>query len=161
MTLKLYEISDAMLRLADIDDEAVDVSAELSALQMEFSLKAQNIAGLIRNLEVERNAVSDEASRLQNKAKSLENRIDQVKAYLQSEMIRTGQDSLRAGIFKIRLQNSPQSLIIRDLDAIPTEWKQLVTETKIDKLGILQHLRETGELVGGVDITQNKHIRIY
>ena len=87
MTLKLYEISDVMLSLADVDDETIDVSAELSALQMQFADKAQNIAGLIRNLEAERTAVSDEANRLQSKAKSLENRIDQVKAYLQSEML--------------------------------------------------------------------------
>jgi hypothetical protein len=25
----------------------------------------------------------------------------------------------------------------------------------------LRHLRETGELIGGVDITQGRHIRIY
>ena len=31
MTLKLYEISDVMLSLADVDDETIDVSAELSA----------------------------------------------------------------------------------------------------------------------------------
>jgi hypothetical protein len=98
---------------------------------------------------------------LQNKAKSLENRIAQVKAYLQSEMIRTGQDSIRAGIFKIRLQNSPRSLIVRDVEAIPSEWKQVITETKIDKLGILKHLKATGEIVEGVDVTQNRHVRIY
>jgi hypothetical protein len=98
---------------------------------------------------------------LQNKAKALETRVEQIKAYLQSEMLRTGQDSIKAGIFKIRLQNSPQSLIIRNMDAIPNEWKQIITETKIDKAGILRHLRETGELIGGVDITQGRHIRIY
>lgn len=51
--MRLYEIADEMLRLADVDDETVDVSAELSALQMQFSDKAQNIAGLIRNLEAD------------------------------------------------------------------------------------------------------------
>jgi hypothetical protein len=159
--MKLYEISDALLRLGEIDDETVDVQAELAALQMEFSLKAKNIAGLIRNLEAERNAVSDEANRLQIKAKALETRVEQIKAYLQSEMIRTGQDSIKAGIFKIRLQNSPQSLIIRDIDAIPPSFKEEIHDWKVDKLAILKHLRETGEIVSGVDITQNKHIRIY
>lgn len=52
--MKLYEIADQMIRLADIEDDTVDVQAELSALQMQFSDKAQNIAGLIRNLEAER-----------------------------------------------------------------------------------------------------------
>jgi seryl-tRNA synthetase len=159
--MKLYQISNELLRLAEVDDETIDVEAELSALQMQFADKAQNIVGLIRNLEAERGAVSDEANRLQNKAKALETRVEQIKAYLQSEMLRTGQDSIKAGIFKIRLQNSPQSLIIRNMDAIPNEWKQIITETKIDKAGILRHLRETGELIGGVDITQGRHIRIY
>jgi len=159
--MKLYEISDEMLRLVEVDDETIDVQAELEALQMQFNDKAKNIAGLIRNLEAERNAVSDEANRLQNKAKALETRVEQIKAYLQSEMIRTGQDSIKAGIFKIRLQNSPQALIIRDVEAIPSDFKQEVREWKIDKLGILNHLRATGEIISGVDITQNKHIRIY
>jgi hypothetical protein len=128
---------------------------------MKFSLKAKNIAGLIRNLESERNAVSDEANRLQDKAKSLDNRIEQIKAYLQSEMIRTGQESIKAGIFKIRLQNSPQSLIIRDIEAIPPSFKEEIHDWKVDKLAILKHLRETGEIISGVDIMQNKHIRIY
>lgn len=158
--MKLYEISDELLKIADTEDE-IDVQAELSALQMQFAEKAQNIAGLIRNLEGEKNAVSDEANRLQNKAKSLENRITQIKSYLQSEMIRTNQAVIKAGIFRIRLQNSPQSLIVKNVDAIPLEWKEIITETKVDKLGILKHLRETGEIVSGVDVTQNKHIRIY
>jgi uncharacterized coiled-coil DUF342 family protein len=158
--MKLYEISDEIQRLADTEDE-IDVSAELAKLQMQFADKAHNIASLIRNLEAERNAVSDEANRLQAKAQALSNRVEQIKAYLQSEMIRTQQDSIRAGIFKIRLQNSPQSLIIRDMDAIPVGWKEIISETKVDKLGILRHLRETGEIVSGVDVVQKKHIRIY
>ena len=85
--MNLYEISDAMLRLADVDDETIDVASELEAILMQFAEKAKNIAGLIRNLESERNAVSDEANRLQNKAKALETRVEQIKAYLQSEMI--------------------------------------------------------------------------
>jgi phage shock protein A len=76
-----------MLRLADVDDETIDVASELEAILMQFAEKAKNIAGLIRNLESERNAVSDEANRLQNKAKALETRVEQIKAYLQSEMI--------------------------------------------------------------------------
>ena len=159
--MKLYEISDEMQRLADTDDKELDVKKELAALGMLFADKARNIAALIRNLEAERTAVLDEANRLQHKAQALDNRITQIKSYLQSEMIRTGQDSIKAGIFKIRLQNSPQSLIIREIEAIPLEFKEEIHEWKIDKLAILKHLKATGEIVEGVDVTQNKHVRIY
>jgi hypothetical protein len=159
--MTLYEISDELLKLADTDDESVNVEKELAELQMQFVDKAQNIAGLIRNLEAERNAVSDEANRLQSKAKAVDNRITQIKSYLRSEMIRTNQAAIKAGIFMIRLQNSPRSLIVRDVEAVPKEWKEIVTEIKVDKLGILRHLKETGEIVAGVDVTQNRHVRIY
>jgi len=52
--MKLYEISDAMQRLADTVDDTIDVQPELAALQMQFADKAQNIAALIRNLEERR-----------------------------------------------------------------------------------------------------------
>jgi uncharacterized protein (DUF3084 family) len=159
--MKLYEISDELLKLADTDDDSIDVQAELAALGMLFADKARNIASLIKNLSAEQNALNDEANRLNAKSKAIDNRIEQIKSYLQSEMIRTEQNSIRAGIFKIRLQNSPQSLIVRDVELIPNEWKQEIHEWKIDRLGILRHLRETGEIVGGVDVKQNKHVRIY
>lgn len=159
--MKLYEISNELLKLADMDAEEVDVEAELQNWQAEFGQKAKNIAGLVRNLTVDAEVLASEAQRLSAKSKAVHNRIDQIKDYLQSEMIRTGQDSIKAGIFKIRLQNSPRSLIIRNVEVIPPEFKEEIHEWKVDKLSILKHLKATGEIVDGVDVMQNKHVRIY
>ena len=159
--MTLYEISGEMLRLADIEDKELDVERELMEMGTLFADKARNIVHLIKNLEGEGNAINDEVRRLQDKSRAIDNRVSQIKAYLCSEMIRTGQDSIKAGIFKIRLQNSPQSLIVKDVDVIPQEFKEEIHDWKVDKMGILRHLRETGEVIDGTDVIQKKHIRIY
>jgi len=78
-----------------------------------------------------RSNVIKKAATLFGVALDLHEDIEQIKAYLQSEMIRTNQAVIKAGIFRIRLQNSPRSLIIRDMEAIPSEFKEEIHEWKV------------------------------
>ena len=49
-------------------------------------------------------------------------------------------------------QNKRPAIEIVDTDAIPDEFKEQVFTWKVDKNGIADHLMETGEIVGGIEV---------
>ena len=159
--MKLYEITDEFLGLDDIEDELIDIEVELNKLEIAFSEKAENIAKLVRSLEAQKDALATEAKRLTEKRDATQNRIDSLKAYLKAEMERIGRDKIQAGIFRVRLQNSPLTIDIIEESKIPDEFKSVEEIIKIDKRGIIELLKSTGEVPAGVTPIQRQHIRIY
>ena len=159
--MKLYEISDEYLNLLECEDKDIDIKAELERLEDAFSTKTENIAKLIRNLSAQRNALLNEANRLREKHGAVENRIEGLKSYLQTEMERIGKEKLEAGIFRIRLQNSPLSVDIREETKLPAEFKEEIITVKVDKKAIIDFIKETGAVPEGCFPVQRKHIRIY
>lgn len=157
--MKLYEISDAYLQLLEADE--VDVTAELDSLNIAFAEKAENIVKLIRSLNAQGSAIKDEIKKLRDKLGAVEGRVDGLKHYLQTGMEKTGKDSLDVGIFRVRLQNSPLSVKIIDVGSLPEQFKREIVEIRVDKRGIIDHIKSTGEVPVGIQAVQGRHIRIY
>ena len=78
----LYEIDQAILGCVDPETgEIVDAEA-LSALQMERERKLEGVALWIKDLSYEAEAVKHEADRLNDRKKSLDKRITDLKSWL-------------------------------------------------------------------------------
>ena len=59
------------------------------------------------------------------------------------------------------IANNPISVEIVNEDAVPDEYKQVITTTKVDKKAITDNFKATGEIPDGVNIiTQNTSLRI-
>ena len=59
------------------------------------------------------------------------------------------------------IAKNPISVEIVNEDEIPSEYKQEVVTTKVDKKAIADNFRDTGEIIPGVNInTQNTSLRI-
>jgi hypothetical protein len=157
--LELYEITNEILRrVNDIDDE-LDGSV-LDGLVDEFGKKVEGCAHVIRNLTAEAKALREEATNLVTKAAIAEVRVDWLKGYIKAEMERAGMDKVKAGLFDVSVRDNPPSVEVLDASAIPVEYVHETVYTTIDKKAIVAHLRETGEVVGGVRIVVGKHVRI-
>lgn len=170
--MQLYKIVDEiLLRVSDIPEEPSEAQEEasqeekmlkdLEQWQTTLKSKLEACAAVVKNLQAEENMLRDEAARLLKRANHTRNRCNWLKEYIKSQLLRLNKKSFNAGIFKLRIQSSPLKVEISDVSSIPDEFKELVSEWKVDKSKIAQIVRNTGELVEGVKIHRSEHLRIY
>jgi hypothetical protein len=43
---------------------------------------------------------------------------------------------------------------------VPTQFRKVVIERTVDKKAVREHVKETGEIVDGIAVVQNEHLRI-
>ena len=160
---KMYEITADYDRLSSMDMETDgDVEAFLSLmkeLEGTFDQKAENYCKLIRNLEADAEAYKVEKYRLAKKQKSIENRVEEIKKYLQyeaSKIIETG-TSRKVGLFTLAIRNNPEKLEVIDEAYIPDIFKKVYTE--LDKEIIKESLK-IGTDVPGARLVSGTSLRI-
>lgn len=151
--MKLYEISQELHNaLENADDEMLP---ELLAL---FNYKANDLLRYTLNLRVDCDKIKEHCDTLTAKRKRIENKIDAIQAYILNEMQVNGISSIKDkdGLFIAKLAKNPPSVQVVDENAVPPEFVQVETVKKIDKKAILQHAKDTGEVVAGCEIVTDK-----
>lgn len=161
--MKLYEIMADYERLAEMDmDTDDDVSAFMELLhgvEGTFDQKAENYCKLIRNLESDADAFKVEKDRLAKKQKQVENRVNEIKKYLQfeaSKIIVAGA-SRKVGTFTLSIRNNPEALEVVDESALTDEY--LKVSIMPDTAKIKEALKN-GETVEGCRLTRGTSLRI-
>jgi hypothetical protein len=155
--MKLYEVTDAILQKQH-DDVNTD---ELDALALQFDEKAVGCACVVKNLTAEVTAIDAEIKRLSDLRNARQNNVDRLKAYLLSCMQAADVRKIDAGVHGLRIQkNSQLSVNVLDPDRVPVRFKEVITETRIDRKAIAAEVKETGEIPDGVDARQGEHLRI-
>lgn len=160
--MKLYQLTQNYNNLLDLLDNP-DISKEmieaaLNEVGEEIETKAENIAKLIKSIEVDVTGYREEEKRLSNRRRTLENRIVELKEYLDEAMRATGRDKIKGKVFTIGFQNNPPSVDVTSEKDIP---KQYFTEQSpiLDKRMLLADLKD-GKEITGVTIKQTMSIRI-
>lgn len=155
MGLTLYEIDarlQAALEAADTEAEQNEgvipesLAAELDGLEMEREQKAVNICRYIKNLEAEVTAYDIEADKLYKRSKSGKNRIGFLKGWLTAIMPGWKHKDATCTV-SWRKSNW---IDIVDAAEIPGKFKRIVTEEKIDKLGIKDAIMKGGSVPGAL-----------
>ena len=151
--MKLYEISQELHNaLENADDE------NLPELLQQFNDKANDLLRYTLNLRVDCDKIKEHCDTLTAKRKRIENKIDAIQAYILNEMQVNGISSIKDkdGLFVAKLAKNPPSVQVVDETAVPPEFVQVETVKKIDKKAILQHAKDTGEIVAGVEIVTDR-----
>lgn len=159
--MKLYEMTQEYNQLLEMMNDP-DASPEaiqevLSSLEGQIEQKAENIAKVIKSMEADIEAISNEEKRLQAKRKALENHKEGLKQYLQQSLEQVGLNKVKTALFNIGIQNNPASVEIVDEEAIPEVF--VTWEKKILKSDILKQLKE-GHEIPGVQMKQTRSLRI-
>lgn len=163
MNLKLHEITQGFMALADGKDELTEDELQIISNQLNQALqeKSTNIIAYYENLNTLLDGVSNEIKRLQEYKKQIETRIDNYKSYVKTNMIQLNLDKIETPLGKISIAKSPVSCEIIDEDKIPAKYKTIVQTTKIDKKAIIDDFKMCGEVIEGCKlITDNKYLRI-
>lgn len=158
---KLYELSqnyknlEELLDNQDIPEEVIKEA--LSELDEEWETKAENLAKLIKSLDVDVKGLKEEEQRLASRRKSLENRIANLKTYIEDNMKAVGKDKIKGKVFTLYIQKNNPSLDIVDEFMIPEKY--FVVKREVAKNELLNDLKQ-GIEVPGAQIKQTASLRI-
>jgi len=161
---KLYELAESYEMLLDmIDNQDIsveDVQDTLEALEDSIGEKLENIVKIIRMTEGNIELFKAEEKRIQARRRTMENKVDSLKNYMQSTMIRLGMKKVETGTFKIRLQKNPDNISILDESKIPKDF-YVKQEPKLDKTALKEAvLKEGKEIEGVTKAPESYHVRI-
>lgn len=160
----LYDITTGYASLLDAYDNAEDdteregILAMLAAADGELTEKAENYAKIIRMKEEEARAFKAEADRLTARKTAAENMAKRLKQAMLDGMKMAEVNEIKTSIGKWRLQNNPWSCEVVDIDRVPMEY-HIKQDDKIDKKGLLDRFKATGEVIEGVVFKQDQGIR--
>ncbi|EAD7948548.1 siphovirus Gp157 family protein [Listeria monocytogenes] len=157
--MKLYELTDNYLGLQELleENKTEAVMDTLDAITDGFHDKAENIAKIIKSIAADAEMAGTEAKRLLKRKQALENNVQKLKIYLQTEMERMEIRKINSTLFTIQIQKNPVSVEIVDDSLLQAFF--LLQEPKIDKKRIAEILK-SGEEVKGARLVESESIRI-
>lgn len=163
--LKLYEIADSFISLMDQLEAGELTQEEGQAIQKELEnalmVKSNNIIGYYLDRKSLIDAIDAQIKRLQEYKKTETNKLDRYKEYVKNSMEMLGLEKIETGAGKLQIAKSPISVDIINEELIPEEYKEVITEVKVNKKKIADNFKATGELIDGVKInTDNTNLRI-
>lgn len=163
--LKLYEITDSFIDVMNKLESGELTIHEADAIQTELEkalmIKSNDIIGYYLDRKSLIDAIDTQIKRLQEYKKIETNKLDRYKDYVKSSMEVLGIEKIETGAGKLQIARSPISVDIIDETLIPDEYKEVVTEIKINKKKIADNFKATGELIEGVRINyENTNLRI-
>lgn len=129
----------------------------LGEVDGEIEEKAENIAKLIKTIDLEVKVIKEEETRLSNNRKAMENKSKALKDYLEGAMMSTGKTKFKGNLFSFNIQKNAPSVDIIDENLIPKEFIEF--EPIVKKKEILAALKN-GEVIEGVRLKQTESLRI-
>lgn len=175
--MRLFDLTSAFQNLLELAAEGEDFEAALDELRGDIEEKAENYAKVIKSLEAEAAAISEEAKKLQAKAQHRTNAVDRLKAHLMAGLEAADIDKVTGELYTVALQNSSPSVEVEDWSQLPDAyvfgtvklpWQEITDmgftatseEPTIDRRAILDDYKATGIVPAGATIKQGRHIRI-
>jgi hypothetical protein len=155
--LALLEATDDPLDLAEAVAEA---KAQLALVDQMLMEKTESYVSVIRSLEAMAEARKVEADRLRDRAKTAERHADWLRARLLTHMQTTGRERIETSRFTLTARTNPPAVVVVDAAAVPREFERTRWIIDVDKRAILAHVKATGEIPAGVDITRSSRLEV-
>lgn len=154
----LYEILENDIEFNEETGEVINNDDVIDALFNDLKLglgdKMNDSQRYIIDVESRATALKDEAKRLAERAKVMQNRATRVKELMKAALISTGQTKLKTDLFNFSIRSS-ESVDILDVDNLPREYVRLTRAA--DKKAIKDALKK-GEEIDGCSIVVNKSL---
>lgn len=158
--LTLYNITNRFTDLMDKAQNGEITEEEYNELGFEIAQELQtkgaNVIGYIRNTELLIEAMKAEEKRIADTRKTGEAKLEKFKQYVLENMERLSLSKIQTELGALSVSKNPMSVEIENEDEIPSEFKQEVVTTKIDKTAIKKHFKTTGEIIPGTKIIDDK-----
>lgn len=143
LTGKLAELQD----MVDTDDEGLKEALQhaMDEVSGDFSVKADSIVMLRRNIESDVTAIDTEIDRLSELKRIKSNSVSQITDYLRRNMQAANITSIKRPLFTITLAMGKEKVIVDNEDAVPDELTSVKSSVTPDKTAIAAKLKEIRE----------------
>jgi phage host-nuclease inhibitor protein Gam len=161
-TMHLYQLSEkyqTLLAWLNSDEPIDEISLKLQLQNVTEQLKdkAENIGKMVLEYESDVTAIDNELARLSARKKSLTTKTDWLKSYLLQEMQTANIDKLPCDLLTISLRKSPPSVVVLNAEAVEDKFIRHIPATwEVDKRGILDNFKLSGEIPTGVEIVTDR-----
>ena len=152
------------------DDENEDaVQAELTALNLQFDEKIENIAYVRLEQKAYMKRLREEKARLDQEIKNIEARGKWLDFYVMAEMVKLGIKSWKGKLLSLSIRKSPVSAEVPInpddnqpvIESIDPRFLEVEVKHKVKKADAIAHYKQTSEVPEGFTIiTDREHLRI-
>lgn len=161
MSLTLYALTEQYQKLQEMlaageVDEATFADT-MKSLEGDITTKVDNLAAVLRTMELECDAYRYEEVRLAERRKALENNRDRLRRYALFELEQMGLKSVKGSRFFVTVQDSTPKVVVDDEQRLPPDfWKET---RSLDKAAISTALK-SGTEVPGAHLETVRSLRI-
>lgn len=85
---------------------------------------------------------------------------DRLRDYLLRHMQALGTEKIDTARFKISVRTNPPAVQVLEEMLVPEAFMRTVTTVSVDKRAVLEHLKNTGEIVPGVEIVRSTRLEV-
>lgn len=152
---KLYEIANSYAMLMDADFDADEIADTLEGMEGELTEKIEQLLAICKNESGYAERLKEEAKALNERASVINNKVDNIMAYIATSMEMMGKKKIRAGLHQVTVRAPVESVEITDEGSLPSEYVEYVTTVKADKLAI-KHQLKAGNAIPGASLKLGK-----
>lgn len=124
--LSLYEISreyrDMVDHLMNTQDDAQAIADTIEGESGALTVKAQNVAYAIRNLEAAAEAIQEAEKQMAERRKRMEKRAEQIRDYLKGCMELAGVSKIECPHFQLSIAKNPAGVEVFEPALVPSEF---------------------------------------
>lgn len=146
----LYKIANDYAKLMDEGLEPEFIADTLDGIEGEMADKVEQCLAVCKNEQALAEALKEESRKLSERAKAAENRVSGIKEYVARSLDTAGLKSIRAGLHQVTVRAPSKSVEITDAGALPSEYVDIETVFKADKLAIKKQLEAGIEIPGAL-----------
>lgn len=166
----LYEIDQSIIELlengfnlacCDLETGEIDeqkAAEYLEQLQVERSVKVENIALYIKNLDADAEKIKEEEKNLKARRESKEKKAERLREYLKSSMLIFGEPKFETARVALSFRTS-KSVVIDDMEKLDKKYIQEKVSYTADKTAIKKAIA-SGEVIEGARLEENKNLQI-
>lgn len=157
--MNLYNLTGQSLELLkmveDGDCTKEELSEALAVINTSIETKVENTLYVVENAKANRKPIVEMIERLQSKLKALDSNVEWLQNSLFNNLELLGVDNFKAGVFAIKKQKNPASVVILDEKLVPAKYQTVIPESyKISKTDIAKDLK-AGVDVAGCELKQS------
>jgi hypothetical protein len=148
LAVKIENIQELLAEGADPNSNQVqELLMDMVGTEENWKEKAKNVAKYVHQLELESKMIAAESKRIADKAKKLDQTANYLSNLLLQQMLTFGVEEIKDPVLSVKVRQNPWSVVVKDEDKIPSEFKKEKTVVEVDKRALLQS-RESLECEG-------------
>jgi len=160
---KLYKLTEQYQTIEGMLDREIEyisqdeIKETLANIKDDIEDKVASIGKIVLELKSDIESVKVEEDRLAKRRSGFTNKMEWLKLYLLAEMVSTNTLKVKKDVISVSVQNNPPSAELIDLELVPEQYVRVIPEKReLDKRTIIEHFKETGEIVSGINIITDK-----